>query len=196
MRSNRIFRIAVWLSLSIVTAIGLGLFNALPAQAIFAECPPIGADTGCRLLETLTGGFPHFAIPQLDLSQPPLDGADDTLVGFLNDSGAPVSSTAYPTEFTQGPPIFSFDGDEPHATDVSFSSILPDFSLGDINFSSPLTEGTSTWASFECVVTGFNSVFGESWDCSHPDSVPEPSAALLFATAFISLVAIGRFSAR
>ncbi|MBS1891507.1 MAG: hypothetical protein JST59_09440 [Actinobacteria bacterium] len=70
----------------------------------FAQCPAIGADTGCGLLIDVTNaGTSVLTDPGLG----PYDGEDDTLVGVLNQSSGPLAELP----LTSTADIFGFDGD-------------------------------------------------------------------------------------
>ena len=71
----------------------------------FLECPAVGADSSCALLINLTDDGPQVLA---DATQGPYDGADDTLVGVVNNSSASVSSLPLSSSTL---PIFGFDGD-------------------------------------------------------------------------------------
>ncbi|HTZ09115.1 MAG TPA: hypothetical protein VMB72_08585 [Acidimicrobiales bacterium] len=73
--------------------------------APFNECPAIGDDTSCGLLVDIT---PSGIQVLGDATQGPYDGADDTLVGVLNQSTAPVSDLSLSSSTEN---IFGFDGD-------------------------------------------------------------------------------------
>jgi hypothetical protein len=68
-----------------------------------AQCPAAGNDTGCGILITITNQGATVS----PTGQGPYDGADDTLIGVINNSTLPVSSL----ELQSGLDIFGFDGD-------------------------------------------------------------------------------------
>jgi hypothetical protein len=131
---------------------------ASPLSPPFSQCPAIGADTGCGLLiDVGPNGQPTVF---QDPSQGPYDGADDTLIGVVNDSLAPLSSLP----LSSGTDVFAFDGDGlctyvpeagcPGATGyegpgVSLTKISEDFKSGTVIFSPPLAPGQSTYFSLE-----------------------------------------------
>src|SRR5437660_12757322 len=103
----------------IVTTLATGLATvpllASPAAAAnppdptppFTQCPAVGSATGCAVLIVLEpDGSVHL------LNDPgsgnPYDGADDTTVGVLNESGADIPNI---TLSSTSQPIFGFDGD-------------------------------------------------------------------------------------
>jgi hypothetical protein len=83
------------------------------AAPVFTECPPVGTDTGCQYLITVTGRGASIATDPSQSSYASNLAAThesgtptDVLVGVKNDSAKPV------TEMTlSGPIIFEFDGD-------------------------------------------------------------------------------------
>jgi hypothetical protein len=83
------------------------------AAPVFTECPPVGTDTGCQYLITVTGlgasiaTDPSQSSYASNLAATHESGtATDVLVGVKNDSSTPL------TEMTlSGPIIFEFDGD-------------------------------------------------------------------------------------
>jgi hypothetical protein len=78
--------------------------------APFTECPPVGADTSCGVL--IYYNCDGTVGVGTDLSQPPYEHIDDTLVGVQNNSPNPIY---YIT--VQGSFVFSFDGDGVCGTD-------------------------------------------------------------------------------
>jgi hypothetical protein len=98
-------------ALAMTAAAALLLVGRVDAQP-FLQCPPVGADTSCGVLFTITAG--GCAVVTSDPSQPPFDNIEDTLTGVQNNSAAPVCSIA----LNAPPPlilgvndIFGFDGD-------------------------------------------------------------------------------------
>lgn len=164
----------------------------LGASAYAASvCPAVGNDTlGCELLITVTavsssGAATAFTVTGSTPDQGPYDGADDTLVGILNSSGATLSSIGLSGGSTD---IFGFDGDGactyiscPGATDpygyapagVTFSGINGSGTSGTVNFGPALASGGSTWFSLEEALT----------PSSIMASGPEPSSLLLMGVA-------------
>jgi len=131
----------------------------------FNECPSIGQDTTCGLLIVLTSTGERIL---QDPTQGPYDGADDTLIGVVNQSGAAVPSI----QLSSGSdPIFGFEGDgictfapfpgsgycatlPPTATgyegpDNTFTNISPDTMSGTVSFTAPLANNGSTYFSLE-----------------------------------------------
>ena len=148
-------------------------------SAPFNECPGIGAAPRCEFLIVLT---PTGANVLQDGTVGTFDGSDDTLVGIVNNSGAPVSTVGLSS--TVG--IFGFDGDgicaksgshlkytwtpNTYATEtgsgcpygttgyegpgVTFGSIATNKETGNVNFASGLANGSSTFFSLEGNLSG------------------------------------------
>jgi hypothetical protein len=91
--------------------------GSVASGASFTECPPVGDDTsGCQYLITVTsesgGAATAWTVATSSPDQGPYDGSDDTLIGIVNDTAAPVTSiTLSATVGTDG--AFAFDGDGP-----------------------------------------------------------------------------------
>jgi hypothetical protein len=80
-------------------------FPGTSTNTPFNECPAIGADTSCGLLIVVSNNGDQI------LGNPangPYDGADDTLVGILNESSKPLYRIQLSAPSV---PIFGFDGD-------------------------------------------------------------------------------------
>jgi PEP-CTERM motif len=166
------------------------------AATSFPQCPAVGNDTsGCEFLITVTaasgGSATAFSVA---VSSPDLgayDGSDDTLVGVLNSSGAPLSSLS----LSSPEDIFAFDGDgacsggfgaitgcsggvlDPSGyapLGVTFSNVNSAFTSGTVNFGPSLASGGSTWFSLEEALTLSDILPGNS-------SAPEPSSMWLLA---------------
>jgi hypothetical protein len=73
------------------------------ASAVFSQCPPVGVDTGCQFLITLTGGAPTI---QQDPAQQPYEQSEDSLIGVQNNSSRAVAALPL-----SAPGLFSFDAD-------------------------------------------------------------------------------------
>lgn len=84
-------------------ASAIAIAAASPAQA--GTCPTVGADTDCAYLITINANGTITAGPVP--SQPQTyDGADDTLVGVINNSSSPLTSLSL-----SGSGIFGFESD-------------------------------------------------------------------------------------
>ncbi len=78
---------------------------AVAAPPAFNQCPAIGFDSGCGALITVNADGTSSV--QFDANQPPFNGINDTLVGVVNNSGAPLSGLALSGELL-GQGIFGF----------------------------------------------------------------------------------------
>ena len=89
----------------IVAAIAIGVLAVVPsgASALFSQCPPVGSDTGCQFLITLTNGTPTI---QQDTAQPAYELSEDALIGVQNNSSSAIAALPL-----SGPGIFGFDAD-------------------------------------------------------------------------------------
>jgi hypothetical protein len=158
-------------------------------------CPAIGVDTNCGVIVTVG---PGGAISSVLTGQGPYDGVEDTLIGVINNSGAPLSTLGKITATTD---IFGFDGDgidTYHATpsyipnpldhtgyggpDTTFVVLTAD--SGFINFSTPIANGGSTFFSLEESITLNNNPF--------PTSAPEPASMALFGVGLAALGVLRR----
>jgi PEP-CTERM motif len=194
--------------LSIVAGFALMAFAAVPSFAgtSFPECPAVGNDTnGCEFLITVltvnaSGAATSFNVTLASPDQGPFDGADDTLVGVLNSSGATLNSLSLSSPLD----IFGFDGDGAcsgdygtipgcaGATDpsgyapagVTFSGVNASFTSGTVNFAGGLANGGSSWFSLEDALTVQQ---------IQPGNAPEPASLLLLGTG---LLAVGIFVRR
>ncbi len=81
-----------------------GTSSAVAPTPPFNECPGIGASPSCEFLIVLSSSG---ATVYQDSTVHVLDGSDDTLVGVINSSGAPVSNIG----LSSTEHIFGFDGD-------------------------------------------------------------------------------------
>jgi hypothetical protein len=132
---------------------------AAPAPP-FTQCPAVGADSSCGLLLDITSS--GVAVLE-DPSQGPYDGADDTLVGVINQSSSPISSLA----LTSMSPMFAFDGDGIcsglygflagcpfgptgyEGPGTGFTQISSDYTTGGVTFSGGVAPGATAYFSLE-----------------------------------------------
>ncbi len=100
-------------------------FAAAPAPP-FTQCPAVGYNTRCTLLIDVTStGLLILRDNGATLSTDPVpgtyDGVEDTLIGVVNNSGAPLSTL---TLSSNSQPIFGFDNDgicqDPNNTSTKF----------------------------------------------------------------------------
>jgi hypothetical protein len=146
----------------------------------FTECPAVGYNTSCSLLINVTAsGTTVLQDTGATTSDDPVpgtyDGADDTLIGILNNSSTPLSQISLSSTTED---IMGFDGDgiceNPNDTsglpglpasdcaDVNtvdttgyggpnsyFTNISADDMSGTVNFITPIAPGASTYFSLE-----------------------------------------------
>jgi hypothetical protein len=170
-------------------------------------CPSVGSDTnGCEFIITVTavnssGAATAFSVAVNAPDQGPYDGAEDTLVGIVNSSGAVLKSITLSNAAGQ----FGFDGDGacigsyspgPTAaqclggvfgtgstgwndylsvTATSFSNITA--STGQVNFNN-IAAGATTWFDLEGALTA-NSLAGAP--------SPAPSSLVLLGIGIAAL---------
>jgi hypothetical protein len=129
------------------------LFVGVPsASALFTQCPPIGADTGCQVLITVNPDGTGTVSD--DPSQGPYEGSEDALVGLQNNSAGTVQSI----NLSSSTDIFGFDDDgicsglfsgpAPsgcpfgptgyEGPGTSFSNISSDTTSGTVDFNPPV----------------------------------------------------------
>ena len=178
-----------------------GLLSALPANALFTQCPAIGADAGCGILITIPGGGGQPTIAA-DVTQGPYDGIEDTLIGVLNNSSQTIQSLHLTSSSA---PIFGFDGDglctvSPHpggcpfgttgyeGPGTSFHNISAAFLAGDVFFSNLGPGGTAFFSLEEALdAASFQAAVG---------NVPEPTTLLLWGTSLAGLGLVRRLRGR
>jgi hypothetical protein len=171
------------------------------AAISFPECPAAGKDTtGCELLITVTavsggGAATAFTVAASSPDLGPYDGADDTLIGILNNSGASLTSIS----LSSNTDLFGFDGDGicayiacPGTPDLSgygpagvtFSGINASATTsGTVNFNPGIADGGSAFFSLEGPLSPSQIMQG----------TPEPSTRILFG---IGVAGLGLFLRR
>jgi hypothetical protein len=158
-----------------VVVVSVGM--AIPAAAVnlplptppFNQCPAIGLSPSCAVL--VVQNADGSVVTLVDGSVGPFDGIEDTLIGFQNNSGSPVSSLPLSGSGSLIPP-FSFDGDGicsggygnwngsagcPYLDSqfryggpgVTFSNISGDFQSATVNFSPAIPDLGSAYFSLE-----------------------------------------------
>jgi hypothetical protein len=81
-------------------------FTATVAPAPqFTQCPPVGADSGCQFLLAVSNSGTTV---QTDPNQGPYENSDDSLVGVVNNSSAPISHIPLSVPTSD---LFGFEGD-------------------------------------------------------------------------------------
>jgi hypothetical protein len=162
----------------VAAALGLAcaalLFGGVSsASAVFTQCPPIGADTGCGSLITVNPDGTGTVTD--DATQPPYENVEDTLIGLQNNSSGTVNSLDLSSPV--GPPdeVFNFDGDgicsivispqpagcpfgptEYEGPGTSFTNIASDFKSGTVVFTPAVGPGGSAYWSLENVINAAN----------------------------------------
>jgi hypothetical protein len=151
-------------------------FAAAPSPP-FTQCPALGVDTSCGTLIVINADGSLTIVS--DLSQRPIDGGDDTLLGVVNNSAAAVPNLRLSSTTLK---IFGFEGDgicayrftgngycatRPRGStgyegpDIVFSNISGDQKSGTLNFTEPdggLPAGAATYFSLENAVQASNIV--------------------------------------
>ena len=181
------------LHIAAATALGLFVPCALHAASL---CPAVGlATAGCDLVITVTNsGTTVTTGPSFTIAGGTYDGADDTLIGIINNSSSSLSSIALSSPLD----IFGFDGDgidtfgvTGNSKDTSgyggpdtfYSGINPSFSAGTVDFVTPLAAGGgNTFFSLEEALVPSQVVV-----VPPTSAVPEPSTLLLFGTGLVGV---------
>lgn len=191
----------------------LFLIGAVPAAASllsaaqFSQCPSVGSNTGCAVLITInSSGTPTVAV---DAAQGPYDGADDTLVGVLNNSSTTIGSLP----LSSSTDIFGFENDgmcsggfgvagncsqglsqgDPYdyAGDlVTFT--VTDTSHGTVNFLGGLAPGASSYFSLEESLSASDITPGTPTPGTGPSSVPEPATYWLMGAGLLGCAFLAR----
>jgi hypothetical protein len=180
MTRKRAFRVIRLLALLPLFFVGVQASGTAHAAG---ECPPVGLDTDCGTLITITnaGGTATAT------GQPPYDGSEDTLIGVRNLSSMPISSFGLSSPGAVIPP-FSFDGDgidtfgiAGNASDNTgyggpnafFTNISVDQDSGTVNFITPIPPGGSGFFSLEGPVTTIAVTIGPT-ELPCPQGAPTP----------------------
>ena len=188
----------------ILIFMGLMLFaGSIASSAIITQCPPVGLDTGCGILITITGASggattAFTVIAASSPTQPPYDGIEDTLVGVLNSSSVTVDTLALSSTTN----LFGFDGDGPctvspnpgncNALDpsgyggpnVTFSGINSAGTAGTVNFTGGLPAGGARWFGLEESLTPSQILPGTPGT----PGVPEPGSMALLGSGLAGLL--------
>jgi hypothetical protein len=184
--------------LGLAAAIAISL--SIPSVASAASlCPAYGIASDCNIVLTIGPGGTLTTSAGASVSST-YDGADDVLIGVINNSGVSVSSLYLSAP---GIDIFGFDGDgidtygaptDPSDTsgyggpDSYFSNISSGYDSGTVNFSTALgPNGGFTYFSLEDAIT-YNQLSGGT------SSTPEPSTLLMLGTGAAGI--IGSFRRR
>ena len=172
------------------------------SAAVITQCPPVGLDSGCGILITITSALGGAAtgfnvIAASAPTQPPYDGAEDTLIGVINSSGVMVNTLT----LSSSTDIFGFDGDGPCTVtpnpgncnpadpsgyagpNVTFSGINGAGTSGTVNFTGGLPDGASRWFGLEEALTP-NQI--------QPGGVPEPTSITLLVSGMAAFFLYSR----
>lgn len=181
-----------------VVALFTGLVASCSMHAA-SVCPAIGGATaGCDLIITVTdSGTTITPGPSFSLNGGTYDGADDTLIGIINNSSSALSLI----NLSSTTDIFGFDGDgitgygSPGNTmdpsgyggpNTYFTNISANGRSGTANFINALAAGGgSTYFGLEEALSPTQVVVG-------PTVTPEPSSFVLLGTAVAGLAGAAR----
>lgn len=165
-------------------------------------CPQLGFANGCNVIITLNS---NGTASVSNTGQPAYDGAEDQLVGVINNSGQIIGSVTL-----SGSGIFGFDSDgagEPGAgclvsggnpfpcfsggpfdssgyggPNTTFTTTRGDFNTGAVNFTGGLSNGGTAWFSLEeAPSTGGFTVTGTT-------QTPEPGSLILLGAGLAAAV--------
>jgi len=142
-----------------------------------AQCPAVGADTGCGAVITVTDTGASVSLT----GQGPYDGNDDTLIGVVNQGSQPVKSLGV----RSGLAVFTFDGDGIDTFGIPgnskddtgyggpnayFTNISADATSGVVNFIVPIAaKGGTAFFSLENAITAAtacSSIINNSLTCT------------------------------
>ncbi len=171
--------------ISSITGIGLVELASRPATAATFNCPAVGTATNCNTLLIFNQ---DGSVTTQILSSTPYDGADDNLVGFLNNS----TNLAVSRVPLSGSNIFGFDGDGLSAyIDVRTNQLFPKFgtsgyegpntsftvtnaNAGFVNFTNPLQPGQGAYFTLEEAPSAGSIVIGPVIPGPAGTAIPEP----------------------
>lgn len=194
---------------AIRTVFGMALM-AVPAVCLGATvCPTLTGASGayyataamagdnCNVV--LTAGVGGGLTSTL-LNVNPYDGSDDNYIGFVNNSGAPVSSVT----LSSSTDLFAFDGDGIDTfgaagnsldtgslggyggPNVYFTNVSTDYGTGTVNFITPVADGGTAYFSLEEAPSATVPITGTTGSTGM-SPVPEPGTLMLFGTGALGL---------
>jgi hypothetical protein len=132
-----------------ILILGLLMISATLANA--QVCPPVGNDTDCGTIITIS----NTGVSVSSTGQGPYDGIEDTLVGVVNNSSLPIHALGLKSAQT----VFGFDGDGIDTYGIPgnifdftgyggpnayFTNIDPSLTSGDVNFITPIAANGGT----------------------------------------------------
>ncbi len=203
---RRVRRAAVIAAVVLIAgAAGVPAAAAATPVPPFTQCPPIGADPSCALLVVVTDAG---ATVLGDSARGPYDGADDTVVGILNNSSRNVGSLPLSSSTAS---IFGFEGDGicasafPDANgnavsppagcpfgstgyegpNTTFGAISADTMSGTVSFTTPIPPGGSGYFSLEDTLLATDLTPGT------PTTTPGGGATPTIATQASASVTVG-----
>lgn len=190
-------KVFVIATVAAVAAIACSLPSAQAAP--LAACPAgtYGGSTyaGCnfQITQNADGTF----TTAVDATQP-FFGGEDNLGGFVNDSGAPVSSVQI--NGGAGSNLFGFDGDGPFTSgstgyegpNTSFTLISGTTDNGIVNFLTPLAPGGTAFFALEAQINASAPPSGGPT----PTPTPEPATLAIMGAGLFSLLSLRRRQAQ
>jgi PEP-CTERM motif len=180
----------------IITGGGAG---GLGVSTVYLTNTSGGTANGCNVLITFDpGGSITTTYPNAAVSYD--NGADDVLVGIVNNSGSSIPSVFLSSSVTGALAIFAFEGDGacdptwtfagggnpcgsvtsgylPEGVTVSGVPSYPDQNQGTVSFAGGIPNGGSAWFSLEGPVDVSLQV---------TSAVPEPASLILFGTGILA----------
>lgn len=165
---------AAQLALLLVLA-GMGSAANLWATVYSDPCTgtpplPVGSAFGCGIIITVTAVDNSGNATAATITTPgngnPYDGTEDTLVGIINNSSAPLNSITLVSSNTTFGGLFGFDGDGPcqyagnadcfpksttgyEGPNNTFTNISSDKTSGTVSFTTPIGPSGTTWFALE-----------------------------------------------
>lgn len=193
-------------ALVVFCAVFMLSWNAAPLGAAFTQCPPVGVNTGCQFLITISAA--GVATVQQDTVAPnngPYDGVEDALVGVQNNSSVTVTTLPLSSPANSAGGIFAFDGDGPCTQSVApagcpftqdpngyggpgvtFINIASNNMSGTVRFTPGIAPGGSAWFALEENLS--SSTITPGTPNGGAPGVPAPPTVILLLTGVAGLV--------